>query len=406
MTNGGRRLGDIEPRERAGARTGRRYEYQYERTARAALDLLSDTVKHTCVYCDWHDDYVAESGDSPTRYTFNQVKARASSQGPWSFADLFGVAMKTGGRPSKNPPKIADGAILPLMLLHEKNFADSCAGIAFVTNTGIAPPLAGFLADVQKAGILGALSPPARSAFDHMARAYLSGPDPCAPSADALFGRLQRLEVYIDQGKLDDETAALLELGDIVEQFSEIQLLQSESKQIARQIVSRVRSKVGYTATKVPAAEQDLREQKGIVVGDLLSVLSLSTDGYKALRRGDSKDVVKTLSRLQRYCRSNGLDNVVAEICRFKAEWDMWRTSERHFISSVDYVSLVQEAEQIVRGGYDLKRMTSEARAMATRFSRLTSTPLTAEPVLGLMFSLAAQSQSSAQSLTAMGPVT
>ena len=34
------RLGDIEPRERAGARTGQRYEFQYQRTAKATLTLL------------------------------------------------------------------------------------------------------------------------------------------------------------------------------------------------------------------------------------------------------------------------------------------------------------------------------------------------------------------------------
>jgi hypothetical protein len=70
----GKRLGQIEPRERAGARTGRRYEYQYERTARAALDLLVDGLKYVCVYCDWHDDYVIEIGDPPTRYVFHQVR--------------------------------------------------------------------------------------------------------------------------------------------------------------------------------------------------------------------------------------------------------------------------------------------------------------------------------------------
>lgn len=42
MSSGGPRLGQVEPRERAGAQTGRKYEYQYERTARAALDLLAD----------------------------------------------------------------------------------------------------------------------------------------------------------------------------------------------------------------------------------------------------------------------------------------------------------------------------------------------------------------------------
>ena len=37
IMSGPPRLGQIEPRERAGAQTGRKYEYQYERTARAAL---------------------------------------------------------------------------------------------------------------------------------------------------------------------------------------------------------------------------------------------------------------------------------------------------------------------------------------------------------------------------------
>ena len=79
MTAMERRLGEVEPRERTGARTGRMYEYQYERTARATLDLLADSTKHICVYCDWHDDYVIEIGDPPTRYLFHQVKGRKSS---------------------------------------------------------------------------------------------------------------------------------------------------------------------------------------------------------------------------------------------------------------------------------------------------------------------------------------
>jgi len=80
MVGAAARLGEVEPRERAGAQTGRKYEYQYERTARASLDLLVDSCKQVCVYCDWHDDYVAEVGDSPTRYVFHQVKGRSTSQ--------------------------------------------------------------------------------------------------------------------------------------------------------------------------------------------------------------------------------------------------------------------------------------------------------------------------------------
>jgi hypothetical protein len=94
MPTGGRRLGQVEPRERVGAQTGRKYEYQYERTALAALDLLDDVRKYVCVYCDWHDDYVVEAGDSPTHYIFHQVKGRKSSRGPWKFSEFFGVAKK------------------------------------------------------------------------------------------------------------------------------------------------------------------------------------------------------------------------------------------------------------------------------------------------------------------------
>ncbi len=137
MSSGGPRLGQVEPRERAGAQTGRKYEYQYERTARAALDLLAEDAKHVCVYCDWHDDYVIETGQPPACYLFHQVKGRKSSQGPWKFSEFFGVQMKNSPTPAKNPPAVASDAIVPLMLLHHRNFGHSCAGLAFVTNAGL-----------------------------------------------------------------------------------------------------------------------------------------------------------------------------------------------------------------------------------------------------------------------------
>jgi hypothetical protein len=132
MSSGAPRLGHIEPRERAGAQTGRKYEYQYERTARAALDLLADDEKHVCVYCDWHDDYVVETGLPSTHYIFHQVKGRKSSQGPWKFSELFGVQMKKSPTPSKHPPVVSTDAILPLMLLHHRNFGDKWGGLAFL----------------------------------------------------------------------------------------------------------------------------------------------------------------------------------------------------------------------------------------------------------------------------------
>lgn len=390
MASGGKRLGHVKPRERAGAETAQKYEFQYQRTARAALTLLDDAQKHVCVYCDWHDDFVIEGDDPPTRYYFHQVKGRKSSQKPWSFRELFGVAYKNGAKPTTKPPAVFEGAVFPFMLLHHHNFADSCAGLAFVTNAGFEATLSGFICDVANAPDISVLPPKTRIAFDHLARAYAATTPPLITEAAELLAWLHGLKLHAEQGKLDDENAALLELGDVVEQFSEIDLLQSQSKMIARQIIARVRAKASHSTTTIPTDDDILRQNKGIVVGELLSILSLSADGYEALKSGVSGQTVKTLSRLQRYCQKNNLVGHVVEICCFKAAWDTWRTAERHFMKTADYVTLANNAKGILQAGYQIDRMVDEAKAIAGKFHGLTATPLTGEHVLGLMFSLAA----------------
>ncbi len=387
------RLGQIEPRERAGAQTGRKYEYQYERTARATLDLLVDGLKYVCVYCDWHDDYVIEVGDPPTRYVFHQVKGRKSSQGPWTFGDFFGVAKKKAKAPSRMPALVKPGAIVPLMLLHHRNFKESCAGLAFVTNTGLDPVLSGFLGEIAAAENETALPEDALIAFQHIARAYMATDPRLAPSATDLFAWFRGLRVFTDQGQLEDPNAALVELADVVVNFSEIDLLQRQAKQIAREIVSRVRSKVAHSSTVVPTSDEQLRRDKGIAIADLLGVLSLSAQAYEQLRAGEGRDTVKTLSRLQRYCQKYQMNSYLEPICGFKAEWDVWRTIERHFLSSADYVLLERKAREILNAGLTIDQIVSEAKDIAKQFDGITGMALTPECILGLIFSLAAQSE-------------
>ena len=382
------RLGEIAPRERAGADTGKRYEYQYQQTARAALTMLDDDQKHVCVYCDWHDDYVIEVGDPPTRYVFHQVKSRSSSQGPWSFAAFFGVKKKVSPKVAKAVPTVSTDAIAPLMLLHHRNFADDCLSVAFVTNAGVNEDLEEFLGKLREAPTLAELGGEARIAFDHIARAYMTVEEPLTQSADDLFLWMRGITIFKDQGNITNDTMALLEIGMLVEEFSEIPLLQRESLMIARQIVGRVRTKATYKATVIPASEATLRADKGIQVDDILKELSLSQAGYAALKRGVSRDTVKTLSRLQRWCQENDFEHVVVQVCRFKADWQIWRTIERHFIVTANYVLLVERAKAILLGGYDMTRMLQEATVIAEEFSKHVATPLTAEAVLGLLFSL------------------
>lgn len=393
MSSGAPRLGQIEPRERVGAQTGRKYEYQYERTARAALDLLADGAKHVCVYCDWHDDYVAEIGSPPTRYIFHQVKGRKSSQGPWKFGEFFGVLRKKAAKPSKNPASVTMDAIVPLMLLHHKNFGDSCAGLAFVTNAGLDTALSDFLQAIRNANNEAELPEAAKNAFQHMARAYVASDPPLAATAAELFTWLRGIRVHTDQGNLEDPEAALRELADVVVDYSEIDLLQRQAKQIAREIINRVRGKVANSTTVIPASDDQLRRDKGIVIVELLNVLSLSAQAYEQLKAGEGRDTVKTLSRLQRFCVKNGMKEHLVQICEFKARWDIWRTIERHFLTSADYMLLEAKARDVLSANLTIDKVVAEAKDIAKQFNGLTATSLTPEHVLGLIFSLAAQAE-------------
>lgn len=393
IMSGPPRLGQIEPRERAGAQTGRKYEYQYERTARAALDLLTDAAKHVCVYCDWHDDYVVETGDPPTRYVFHQVKGRKSSQGPWTFSEFFGVVMNKAKKPSKRTATMKADAVAPRMMQHYRKFSDNCAGVAFVTNAGLDPALSEFLEAIGASADISALPSDVRIAFDHLAGAYAATDPPLAPSADALFTWLRGLSVQTDQGNLEDANTALLELAGVVVDYSEIDLHLLQAKQIAREIVNRVRTKVGHCTTVVPAADRQLRHDKGIVVAELLTELSLSPDAYEELKAGASREAVKTLSRLHRYCLKHKMEAHIVPICGFKGLWDTWRTIERHFLKSADYVLLENKANEVLKTDLKIDQMVAEAKVIAKQFAGLTATPLTPEHVMGLIFSLAAQAE-------------
>lgn len=387
------RLGDVEPRERAGSRTGRRYEYQYERTARATLDLLVDEPKQVCVFCDWHDDYVVEAGDPPTRYVFHQVKGRQSSEGPWTFNDFFGVRKKKAKGQSKEPPTVKADAIVPLMLSHYRDFGDNCAGLVFITNAGIHPDLSEFLESLATTQSDDCLPEEALAAFNHIVRAYQSATPQIAPGSSTLFAWLRGVKVCTDQGQLDDGDAALLELADRVVQLSEIDLVLRQAKQIAREVVSQVRRKVSHTTTIVPAPDEKLRQDKGIVTSELLGVLSLSAQAYEELRAGVGVDHVKTLSRLQRFCMKNNLENLIVPICGFKAQWDVWRTVERHFLNSADFVLLQQRAFEALRPNLTIDQLVAEAKDISKQFADITATPLMPEHVLGLVFALAAQAE-------------
>jgi hypothetical protein len=279
------------------------------------------------------------------------------------------------------------------MFLHHKNFPDNCAGLVFVTNAGLEPDLSDFLENIAAANNEKTLPRDTQIAFQHIARAYAASTPQVASSEHELFMWLRGLKVLADQGHLEDADAALRELAHVVDKFTEIDLVQRQAMQIGREIVNRVRGKVAHSTTSVPTSDEQLRRNKGIAIAELLADLSLSAQAYEQLKAGEGPEIVKTLSRLHRFCRKNNMEDRLEGICGFKAQWDSWRTIERHFLKSADYVLLESKALGVLKAGLSLEQAIAEAKDIASEFDGITATPLKAEQILGLIFSLAAQSE-------------
>lgn len=386
------RLCHIQPRERAGSQTGRKYEYQYERTARATLDLLKDSDGCDCVYCDWHDDYVVETFATVPKYFFHQVKAKKASQGAWTYKEFFGLSLKSAtsqnASPSFNPT-----AIFPNLLLHFANFPDCCQGFFFVTNSEMESSVTKFLDEIQAFDKEVDLPPKSRAQFYHMASSYLHNNPPLITSPSDLFIQIRRLKIHENQGHLEDPEYSLREIADIALEYSEVSLHFRQAKQISREIINEVRRKATHSTTSVPTTEDDLRKDKGITVSGLLRFLSLSAPAFEQLKGGANKETVKTLSRLQRYCQKHNLSHLIEGICSFKAEWDIWRTTQRHFVNNADYVLLQDKAAEVLKRGLAFPQLVEEARDIAVQFSRMATVDLTEKAVLGLIFSSAAESE-------------
>jgi hypothetical protein len=71
----------------------------------------------------------------------------------------------------------------------------------------------------------------------------------------------------------------------------------------------------------------------------------------------------------------------------------VWRTVERHALGGADYILLESKAMSLLRQNLPLDKLVPEAKDIAKEFAGLAGTSLTADHVLGLFFSLAAQSE-------------
>lgn len=393
MASSDQELHKVAPREQVGAQTGALYEYQYHQAAAEALTLV-DNEHATCIYCEWHDDYVTESA-APCGYSFHQVKTRTKSQGPWTLSVFFGLGKKKKGNAPRQVTN--ESSIFAHLWDHTQKFGNRCSRFIFVTDAGIEREFDAFLDATKSVSSPAELSSESAGTFNTLRQSL----DPVFPNVtdSSLFTFLSRLHVQNGVGSVHDLPETKLLIANRILTASEVDLLVSEAKKIGADLVGAVRERSHRTLKILPTTSAELRLSKGLVIGDILNLLSLSVEGYEQLRKG-GRESVRALSRLHRLCKRNGVDDsLIPDLCRYKTGWTGWWLNERDRLNGTDFIALKSECVEILKlhsmGNLPFDKLVEQAKGLADKYrgTLTSSNPLSPELVLGLIIELAVQAE-------------
>lgn len=385
-----KKLHDIKPREQAA--TGAADEFQYQQAAKACLELLEENGS-TCVFCEWHDDYVVEEASpSYTLYCFHQVKSRTLSQGPWKIRDLFGVQSRN--KKAANQSAVHD-SIVARMLQHYLGFADTCKRVVFITNHALDKDLNDLIKAYTTTKSIDTLPATAKTWLEKLHKAFVQ--EFPALSIEEFFKFLRLIQTKPEQGTLSIKPEqAYHELAIDIHRLSEINLTHTDTLKIGKELIELVRTK-SNNKLQHPVSEAILRQTKGVEVPDVLRLLSLSLDGYKELRKS-GKGAILPLSRLHRLCARSNVDKAIIPLfCRLKAEWDIWLIENKPLLSELDLLTLTDKCLAALGAKLSVTGLSNHAKEIAKQLgpSFPAGVELTPDLVMGCTLALAAATESS-----------
>ncbi len=173
-------------------------------------------------------------------------------------------------------------------------------------------------------------------------------------------------------GKLGNLKSSRTLSGARIYEMSEVNLTMSEAQKIGADLVALVRDKSHRVLPKLPPTNAELRTSKGLVLDDVLRVLSLSGAGYRELRSAGRNSVI-TLSRLHRLCKRCKVNEIlIPELCRLKAGWDAWWVRQRHALNQLDVLALKKECGDALlvhaAGTLDFNGLRDQAKTLAAKY--------------------------------------
>lgn len=344
-----------KPREQVGRDTFARYEAQVRAASLAALAILEGGETDR-IYCDYHDDFVIRKMKSGrANYLFVQVKTRGKANKNWTISEIFGLKKSTKTKKATQDPKIVKESFGGKLLQHTVLFPETCAEIVFMTNSHL-DDLVESIAECITAKdstneYVKFLSEKFNECFNQDSPSKI-----CESDALAKLAKL-RFETDVQYIKEKNHNFESLARSSIYN-FSEIDLDHNESKQIIIGLLDLTSKKSSGKIANL--SESTINENTSIEINDLLDLLSISREAYKALLQGDDPRAVKSASVIQRALSSAGASNEEIEYAsRCKTSWDIWLRENRNRLSDFDIISItsyIDEAfKSIFKAGKSLK---------------------------------------------------
>lgn len=374
-----------KPREKTGRDTTLRFDYQHRFAAEAALEILEDNGM-VCVYCDYHDDFVTQRlANNSDAFEFVQVKTNKKEKHQFDFPDVFGIPKTSKGK--ANPSRSFGGKLF----YHQLAFKDQCSDVTLLTNVFVVDDIETLINDVKSVTSISDLAGESKKWFDKILTSYKSHFN--VIDSQIVFDFLKKFKIRSNAGSLndDDKNHSAIFLKKIFD-FSEVTLNQAEAYKIYAELISKVREK-SMKELDEKITPDELKNKAGIVLDDLLSVLSITKSGYQILKSGGDQNAIRSTSRLQRFLQARGATQEMIEIaCHAKVSWDNWIRENRHAIGHTDLLLLTTRCSDIIRNQNALNRSVDDLIAEFETISQLFSGKLdyviSKDLVFGLFLSL------------------
>lgn len=340
---------DVLPREVAGRLMISRVQMQFQAAAFACLEILIGRDVDR-VYCDYHDDYVVRRANgSSVSYDFYQVKTKGKRNHQWTASEVFSIK-KRGQQVNLESLAAVRDSFAGKLLIHSITFGSNCRSVTLQTNVQFDDDVEQIANEFAKGIPTQAVAVFLLTQFAQIFR------EASSYSQANVLDVLRKFCLAPGAIHIGEDIASFTSAArDAIHRYSEIDLNRQEMDEIASGLVQLVQQKsfAKVLTTMTPA---ELDNVAGVGIDDLLGILSISKEAYRALLAGADPSALKNASIIQRILKNAGASERMTEYwSQLKVRWDVWLRGARHTYLGFDLNFLLERIDEVqsewLRGG-------------------------------------------------------